>query len=117
MGGRELDYEDLFARDDEDGRHGRGKKIDRQPMPAPPTGHERRPAPRARELDDEGLFARAYEGLEVYARNLWSWISPRLVGSQSSTASPRELDEDLFVRSFDEEDLLARMDWEMDELD
>ena len=117
MGRRDVDHEVLLSRDEEDTRHGRRKKIDRQPMPAPPAGHVRRPPPRARELDDEGLFARAYEGVEVFARDFWSWISPRLVGGQASTSSPRELDGDVFARSFDEDDLFARMDWEMDELD
>ena len=113
----ELDDEGLFARteDEVEGGRGRGKPIVRQPRPAPPGGHVRHR--RAMELDDENLFARAYDGLEVYAREFWSWISPRLVGGQTSTSSPRELDEELLARSFDEDDLLARMDWEIDELD
>ena len=100
---RELGDEELLGRDDEEGRHGRGHQIIRQPRPAPLSGHVRRPAPqpegpRPRELNDEGLFARVYEGLEVYARDLWSLNSPRVVAGDPSG------------------DLYNRMDWEMDEL-
>ncbi|EPT00382.1 hypothetical protein FOMPIDRAFT_1023783 [Fomitopsis schrenkii] len=128
-GRRELHDEGLFSRgehDDVEGRghgHGRGQPVPRPPPPPPPSDgtHVRRPAPpppqRPRELDDEGLFTRTSEDIEVYARNLWNWISPRLVSDQTSVSSPRELDEELLARAFAEDDLFARMDWEMDELD
>ena len=85
---RSYDEGELVARSDTEGRHTRGGQI-HQPMPAPQSGLVRRPAPqpegpRPRELDDEGLFACVYEGLDVYARDLWSLISPRMVAGESS---------------------------------